>query len=83
MESRQFNKYTFIDNPDAVIVRPAENKASIRWKPSQQDQNQLAEQGITGKFVVQYEIERELSAGEVLVGWVLIASLSLLMIQIP
>ena len=59
--------FSITDNKDAVIVRSAPNKANITWRPSQKDQSQLGKQGITGKFVVQYDIKRELDAGEVLV----------------
>jgi hypothetical protein len=57
----------FTDNKDAIIVRPSGNKANISWSPSIKDQDILSKQGITGKFVIQYDINRESNSGEVLV----------------
>lgn len=42
--------------------------ASVTWKPVSKDLASLLEQGVTGKFIVQYDIERELNAGQVLVN---------------
>lgn len=51
---------------DAQIERNG-TTAKVTWKPASKDLGSLSEQGITGKFIVQYDIERELNAGQVLV----------------
>jgi len=55
------------DNPDAVIERPAANKAKISWRPNTSDQKKLVKEGISGKFLVQYDVNRESDAGQILV----------------
>lgn len=55
------------DNPDAVIERPAANKAKISWKPNTADQKKLVKEGLSGKFLVQYDVNRESDAGQILV----------------
>lgn len=57
----------FIDNADAVVVKSG-NKANVTWSPSVVDQEKLSSQGVGGKFVVQYDINRDSTSGEVLVG---------------
>ncbi|CAL8143934.1 unnamed protein product [Orchesella dallaii] len=55
------------NNKDAVIERPAPNKAKISWSPSTADQKKLVKEGISGKFAVQYDIDRDTDAGQILV----------------
>jgi len=54
-------------NADVVIVTPVGNKATIKWSPNSYDQEKLSQEGIIGKFSVQYDISREANAGEILV----------------
>ncbi|CAG7716949.1 unnamed protein product [Allacma fusca] len=54
-------------NIQDVIIERQGNKANITWKPSEKEQTALAKQGQTGRLIVEYDIARELDAGEVLV----------------
>ncbi|KAK3102942.1 hypothetical protein FSP39_015126 [Pinctada imbricata] len=55
------------DNELAVIERPSPKSALITYRPTIDQQRQESERGIRGQFVVEYDIERENLAGELLV----------------
>lgn len=55
------------DNPNVAIERPAPNKAKISWSPTTNDQKKLVKDGISGKFIVQYDVDRQSEAGQILV----------------
>lgn len=56
-----------VQNSLAVIGRPTKRSARISFSPSEADQRQSSSQGISGLFVVEYDIDRKSDAGDVLV----------------
>lgn len=54
-------------NSLAVVERPNKRSARISFSPSEADQRQSSSQGISGLFVVEYDIDRKSDAGDVLV----------------
>lgn len=54
-------------NSLAVIERPTKQSARIMYSPTEADQRQKSNQGISGLFVVEYDIDRKSDAGDVLV----------------
>ena len=58
----------FLENPLARVTRPRSNEAVVTYAPT------LAQQGeaLSGKFVVQYDIERSLDAGEIQVRFIVL-----------
>ncbi|XP_076107906.1 inter-alpha-trypsin inhibitor heavy chain H3-like isoform X2 [Mytilus galloprovincialis] len=54
-------------NALAVIDRPTSKSATIHYAPSADDQKQMSDQGISGLFVVEYDVQRKFDAGEVMV----------------
>ncbi|KAJ8301348.1 hypothetical protein KUTeg_020335, partial [Tegillarca granosa] len=54
-------------NELAVIERPTSKSARIRYYPNVEDQRARSEQGINGLFVVEYDLARQVDAGDVLV----------------
>jgi hypothetical protein len=54
-------------NALVTIDRPTDYTAVIRYAPTEHDQKQQSDQGISGLFVVEYEVERTSDAGEVMV----------------
>ena len=51
----------------AIISQPDAQKAFIKYFPSRDEQLQYSDQGLAGQFVVRYDIDRELDAGDVMV----------------
>ena len=51
-----------------TIERPSTTSAFIHYAPTEHDQREQSEQGISGLFVVEYDVERKFDAGEVLVS---------------
>ncbi len=51
----------------AVIDRPTSKSATIHYAPTADDQKQMSDQGISGLFVVEYDVQRKFDAGEVMV----------------
>ena len=51
----------------AIITQPDSNTAFIKYFPSAEEQRQYSDEGLRGQFVVRYDIDRELDAGDVLV----------------
>lgn len=70
-----FHKF-FAVNLLAKIERPSSTEAQIRFSPSVEEQRELTkkladkkeEVGLSGQFVVQYDVDRDPQAGEVLVS---------------
>lgn len=56
------------DNTLAVVSRPTTKSARISYSPSEADQRQDSERGISGLFIVEYDIDRETNAGDVMVN---------------
>ncbi|XP_071156829.1 inter-alpha-trypsin inhibitor heavy chain H3-like isoform X1 [Mytilus edulis] len=54
-------------NALAIIERPTQTSATIHYAPTADDQKQMSDQGISGLFVVEYDVERKFDAGEVMV----------------
>ncbi|XP_013407760.1 inter-alpha-trypsin inhibitor heavy chain H3 isoform X2 [Lingula anatina] len=52
------------NNELAVIDRIAPNKAHISYRPSAAEQQADSSAGISGQFVVQYDVKRDMDAGE-------------------
>jgi hypothetical protein len=51
----------------ARVMRPTPQTAFIEYYPSVPEQVKKSTQGLSGQFVVQYDVERDYSAGDVLV----------------
>ncbi|XP_052059436.1 inter-alpha-trypsin inhibitor heavy chain H3-like isoform X8 [Mytilus californianus] len=54
-------------NALAVIDRPTRKSATVHYAPTADDQKQMSDQGISGLFVVEYDVQRKFDAGEVMV----------------
>ncbi|XP_052059433.1 inter-alpha-trypsin inhibitor heavy chain H3-like isoform X5 [Mytilus californianus] len=54
-------------NALAFIDRPTQRSATIHYAPTANDQKQMSDQGISGLFVVEYDVQRKFDAGEVMV----------------
>ena len=54
-----------------IIQQPADNKAYIKYFPSVEEQIATSESGISGQFVVKYDVDREMDAGDLMVGFIL------------
>jgi hypothetical protein len=50
-------------NALVTIDRPTDYTAVIHYAPTEHDQKQQSDQGISGLFVVEYEVERTSDAG--------------------
>ncbi|VDI01986.1 Hypothetical predicted protein [Mytilus galloprovincialis] len=55
-------------NTLAVIDRPTSKSATIHFAPTADDQKQMSDQGISGLFVVEYDVQRKFDAGEVMIS---------------
>lgn len=55
------------ENKDANIVRLSATEVRVSYSLTASQQRALSEQGVSGQFVVQYDIEREKNSGEILV----------------
>ncbi|CAG2189690.1 unnamed protein product [Mytilus edulis] len=55
-------------NTLAVIDRPTSKSATIHYAPTADDQKQMSDQGISGLFVVEYDVQRKFDAGEVMIS---------------
>lgn len=54
-------------NTLAVVSRPTSKSARISYSPSEANQRQNSERGISGLFIVEYDIDRKTNAGDVMV----------------
>ncbi|CAC5406710.1 unnamed protein product [Mytilus coruscus] len=54
-------------NALVVIDRPTRKSATIHYAPTADDQKHMSDQGISGLFVVEYDVQRKFDAGEVMV----------------
>lgn len=54
-------------NTYATIRRPSLTSAYIRYNPSPEDQKRASLQGMSGLFIVEYDVERTTNVGEVMV----------------
>ena len=52
----------------AIITQPDPQRAFIKYFPSIDEQRQYSDEGFSGQFVVRYDIDRELDAGDILVS---------------
>jgi len=55
-------------NPLATIERPSAESAVIKFWPTQQQQQELAGEGIQGQLVIEYDVDRTSRPGEILVS---------------
>jgi hypothetical protein len=53
-----------LENALAVITRPTSRSAYIQYSPTLDDQGT---NGVSGQFIVQYDIDRSLDGGDILV----------------
>ncbi|XP_060076880.1 inter-alpha-trypsin inhibitor heavy chain H3-like [Ylistrum balloti] len=51
----------------ARVSRPSSTSAHIIYEPSAQEQSLVSQQGLSGLFVVEYDVDRRLDAGDVVV----------------
>ncbi|XP_033746543.1 inter-alpha-trypsin inhibitor heavy chain H3-like [Pecten maximus] len=54
-------------NRIAEVSRPSSTSAHILYEPSAHEQSLVSQQGLSGLFVVEYDVDRRLDAGDVLV----------------
>ncbi|CAG2257168.1 Inter alpha-trypsin inhibitor, heavy chain 4,Inter-alpha-trypsin inhibitor heavy chain H3,Inter-alpha-trypsin inhibitor heavy chain H4 [Mytilus edulis] len=54
-------------NALAIIERPTQKSATIHYAPTADDQKHMSDKGISGLFVVEYDVQRTFDAGEVMV----------------
>lgn len=52
-------------NPLAEITRLTSTSSRVRYSPTMEQQLAMSPQGVAGQFIVQYDVERSLDAGEV------------------
>ena len=57
--------------PSVIIQQPGDNKAYVRYFPSTEEQMAISENGISGQFVVKYDVDRQMDAGDLLVFFTL------------
>jgi hypothetical protein len=62
-----FSLHTETTNSLATIERPSPESAVIKFWPTRQEQQELANEGIQGQLVVEYDVDRTSRPGEVLV----------------
>ncbi|XP_023709353.1 inter-alpha-trypsin inhibitor heavy chain H4 isoform X1 [Cryptotermes secundus] len=55
-------------NPLVIIERPSPESAVVKFWPTEQQQRDLAAEGLQGQLVVEYEVDRTSRPGEVLVS---------------
>ena len=53
----------------AIISQQDPQHALIKYFPSLDEQRQYSDDGFSGQFVVRYDIDRELDAGDILVSF--------------
>ena len=53
----------------AIISQQDPQNALIKYFPSVDEQRQYSDDGFSGQFVVRYDIDRELDAGDILVSY--------------
>lgn len=61
------NDYTLGKNQLAIVDRPSPETAFVTFSPSIEDQTVNSTTGISGQFIVEYDIGRSLDAGDLLV----------------
>ena len=54
-----------LENPLANIRRISPSSAYISYHPTAAQQLEASELGIAGQFIVEYDVERDLDAGEI------------------
>ena len=52
-----------------MISQKTPKEAQIKYFPNEEHQRAISDNGISGKFVVQYDVERDSGAGDVLVSY--------------
>jgi hypothetical protein len=58
---------TEASNPLVAIERPSPESAVVKFWPTEEQQRELAAEGLQGQLVVEYEVDRTSRAGEILV----------------
>ena len=53
---------------DLIIDQPSENRAFVKYFPSLKQQSATSENGISGQFVVKYDVDRAMDAGDLMVS---------------
>ena len=54
-----------LENTLAEIQRLSPSSAHVSYKPTPAQQMEVSEAGIAGQFIVEYDVERDLDAGEI------------------
>ncbi|KAK3101322.1 hypothetical protein FSP39_002680 [Pinctada imbricata] len=62
-----YNFQNNIWNTYAIVQRPSSTSAYIRYNPSVADQQRASLQGLSGLFIVEYDIDRNKDGGEILI----------------
>ena len=58
----------FWSDPFADVHRESQSRAHVSFHPSQAQQREISHNGVAGQFLVQYDVERNLDAGEIQVN---------------
>ena len=53
---------------DLIIDQPSDNRAFVKYFPSLKQQSATSENGISGQFVVKYDVDRAMDAGDLMVS---------------
>ena len=53
---------------DLIIDQPSENRVIVKYFPSLKQQSATSENGISGQFVVKYDVDRAMDAGDLMVS---------------
>ncbi|XP_076106059.1 inter-alpha-trypsin inhibitor heavy chain H3-like isoform X1 [Mytilus galloprovincialis] len=61
------NYNTAVRNRYAIVDRTSPTSAFIRYNPSREDQIRASMHGLSGLFIVEYDVDRKLDAGDVLI----------------
>jgi hypothetical protein len=59
----------FAENPNAIIRKISPTSAHISYYPSAALQKEMSAKGISGQFVVQYDVQRGYDAGDIQVNY--------------
>lgn len=60
--------FNISENIDAKIHRPAGESAKISWSPNSQEQQELSADGVSGQFIVRYDVDHSSHPNQILVS---------------
>ena len=64
--------FLIADTPEMQYVvkqQPSENRAIVKYFPTLEQQSATSENGVSGQFVVKYEVDRAMDAGDLMVSY--------------